>query len=121
MLEYIGPAPIYDSGSSLWFDRPTPMVGTAVPGCKPFKKTHEQQLGLVRSFDWLDITKLDGIEDDLLALTRGSPFIDEVRGRALSAALRARINRLEDFVNAGQARGVEGTDGDVAEDSKYSG
>lgn len=120
-LEYIGPAPIYDSGSSLWFDRPTPMVGTAALGCKPFKKTHEQQLGLVRSFDWLDVTKLDGIEDDLLALTRGSPFIDDARGRALSAALRARINRLEDFVNAGKVHGVEGTDGDVAEDSKYSG
>lgn len=27
-LEYLGAAPIYDSGTSLWFDKPTGMVGS---------------------------------------------------------------------------------------------
>ena len=26
-LEYLGPAPLYDSGTSLWSDKPTAMIG----------------------------------------------------------------------------------------------
>lgn len=59
-LEYVGAAPIFDSGTSLWFDKPTVMItGTAKLRCKPFKNTHEEQIKLVNSFDWLDISVTD--------------------------------------------------------------
>nr|WP_245746201.1 hypothetical protein [Evansella caseinilytica] len=40
-LESIGAAPIYDSGSSLWFARPQALISaTEKITCKPFKNDH---------------------------------------------------------------------------------
>ena len=37
-LEYPGAAPIYDSGTSLWFDKPTAMIrADAKTVCKPLR------------------------------------------------------------------------------------
>ena len=55
MLEYLGKVPIYDSGMSLQFDKPTAMFGSGQVTCKLFKNSHEEQITLVSSFDWLDL------------------------------------------------------------------
>ncbi|MNI83066.1 hypothetical protein D3C73_1398400 [compost metagenome] len=40
-LEWVGPAPICDSGTSLWFSKPLSLISpTAKLTCKPFKQTH---------------------------------------------------------------------------------
>ena len=62
-LEWLGAAPIYDSGTSLWYDTATVNISSSDVLCKPFKKKHSEQLKLVSSFDWLDISKLDDIEN----------------------------------------------------------
>lgn len=42
-LEWLGMAPIYDSGSSLGYDKSVPMMrGGSEVVCKPFKKHHEE-------------------------------------------------------------------------------
>ncbi len=83
-LNFIGSAPLFDSGTSLWFDKPTPMIGrTAKLQCKPFKNTHEEQIKLVSSFEWLDISKLNGIEEEFRELVRASIFIDNIRCDAI--------------------------------------
>ena len=47
-LEWIGMAPIYDSGSSLGYDKlPGQMKADKDVGCKPFKNHHLEQLRLV--------------------------------------------------------------------------
>ena len=52
-------APIYDSGSSLGYDKlPGQMKADKDVVCKPFKNRHPDQLRLVQSFDWLDLTNL---------------------------------------------------------------
>ena len=33
--------------------------------CKPFKKTHHEQLKLVTSFGWIDFDRLRGLEQDI--------------------------------------------------------
>lgn len=65
-LERLGPALIYDSGSSLGYDKLTLQIcsGQNIT-CKPFKRTHQNQLRLVTSFDWLDLSKLDSIDQDI--------------------------------------------------------
>lgn len=99
-LEYIGAAPIFDSGTSLWFDKPTMMIGArAKVCCKPFKTDHEEQIKLVSSFDWLDLNALYGIDEELRELVRGSMFIDEKRCDALCRALKSRVDMLTDVVN----------------------
>lgn len=122
-LEYIGAAPIFDSGTSLWFDKPTMMIGArAKVGCKPFKTDHEEQIKLVSSFDWLDLNALYGIDEELRELVRGSMFIDEKRCDALCRALKSRVDMLTDVVNEQRTSyAVDDCQGDVKEDIAYSG
>lgn len=64
-LEWIGAAPIYDSGSSLWFSKPLTLISpTAKLTCKPFKNDHNEQIKLVTSFDWLDLSALHGLTEE---------------------------------------------------------
>ena len=100
-LEYLGAAPIYDSGTSLWFDKPTAMIrADAKTICKPFKTSHEEQIGLVQDFDWLDFFALKGIEEELRELVRGSLFIDEARCDALCRGLAGRVDMLKKHVDS---------------------
>ena len=108
-LEYLGAAPIYDSGTSLWFDKPTGMVGSGRVACKPFKDRHEEQIKLVSSFDWLDLSRLDSIEEEWMELTKGSLFLDEARRIAVARALRGRIETLKEISRCG-AHAVSGAD-----------
>ena len=119
-LEYLGAAPIYDSGTSLWFDKPTGMVGSGRVTCKPFKDRHEEQIKLVSSFDWLDLSRLDSIEEEWMELTKGSLFLDEARRIAVARALRWRIETLKEISRCG-VYAVPGTGHDVTEDIRYSG
>ena len=122
-LEYLGAAPLFDSGTSLWFDKPTAMIGSkAKLSCKPFKNSHEEQIKLVTSFDWLDLNALQGIEEELRELVRGSLFIDEARCDALCRALKGRVDALTDIVNTQRTvYAVSDCRDDVKEDVAYSG
>ena len=99
-LEWLGPAPIYDSGSSLGYDKLTPQIrsGRNII-CKPFKRTHQDQLRLVTSFDWLDLSKLDGVDQDIRVVFAGAEeFIDKERVEAIIASVNQRIQMLETFI-----------------------
>lgn len=96
-LEWIGPAPIFDSGSSLGYDKLTSQIlsGRGVE-CKPFKKTHEEQLKLVTSFDWIDFSKLRNIRDDVCGIfDEAGEFMEETRKNAILNMLMHRIEQLE--------------------------
>lgn len=122
-LEYAGAAPIFDSGTSLWFDRPVAMIGPkAKLNCKPFKSSHDEQIKLVTSFDWLDCNALHGIDEELRELVRGSLFIDDARCDALCAGLRGRVKLLAKAVDSRRASvAVDNPGADVAQDLAYSG
>lgn len=120
-LEFLGPAPIFDSGTSLWFDKPTAMIGSMGNiVCKPFKTSHERQLDLVTSFDWIDFSKLDGIEDEWMEITENSVSLDKPRRIAIAQALRQRICDLKKFINSPH-KTFHKPDDDVLSDIKYSG
>ena len=124
-LNFIGSAPLFDSGTSLWFDKPTPMIGrTAKLQCKPFKNTHEEQIKLVSSCEWLDISKLNGIEEEFRELVRASIFIDNIRCDAICKAMKERVNSLKKVIdNSGNKEyySVADVKGDVKKDISYSG
>jgi hypothetical protein len=47
--EFLGPAPVFDNGNSMWFNE-MPVLNTDLDGpCKPFAKTFEKQLNLIKS------------------------------------------------------------------------
>lgn len=95
-LEWLGAAPLYDSGTSLWFDTPTAMIrGTAArAACKPFKTSHEEQIKLISSFDWIDWSALDGIENEFRAIVADSAFIDSERCNAICCGIALRVKML---------------------------
>ncbi len=91
-LEYLGAAPIFDSGTSLWFDKPTSLIrADAKVTCKPFKTTHEEQLKLVTDFSWLDLSALNGITDEWCEIVKDSLFVDKARREAICTSLSQRI------------------------------
>lgn len=101
-LEWIGIAPIYDSGSSLGFDKlPRQMKSEKNIECKPFKNNFLEQLQLVQSFDWLDLSKLDNIESiirNIFAKDINKTYIDDNRIDAIVNSAKRRINNLEQII-----------------------
>lgn len=68
--------------------------------CKPFKKTHNEQLQLVTSFDWIEFSKINGIDDEISALLsekKTLSYIEEARRDAITELVSDRIRRLERF------------------------
>lgn len=122
-LEWIGPAPIYDSGSSLWFSKPLGLIrADSKLTCKPFKQDHNEQIKLVTSFDWLDLSALDGIEEEVRNIFRGSLFVDDARSNAICQALRGRIERLQEIIHTRESQAwLDDRTTDVKENIAYSG
>lgn len=99
-LEYIGMAPIFDNGTSLWYNTPSHRIKPMAPGIpsKPFKDTHGEQIFLVRGFDWLDLSALDGIADEFRDILFDSDYIDDIRREMLCSALESRVRLLEEII-----------------------
>ena len=119
-LEWIGAAPIFDNGTSLWYDRLTPRIASSSVNCKPFKKTHGEQLKLVSSFDWFDASKLDGIEDEILEVfsdDKAAEYIDSERAKTIASEVRNRIETVESMALSYMNNyDISSTEGDVEED-----
>ena len=97
-LEWIGFAPIYDSGSSLGYDKmPSQIRRGKDIKCKPFKSHHEEQLKLVTDFSWIDFDSLKDV-DRLIANTLSSDganeYIDDNRIDAIIESVCQRIDDL---------------------------
>ena len=119
-LEWIGMAPIYDSGSSLGYDKlPAQMKSEKDVGCKPFKNHHPEQLQLVQSFDWLDLSKLHDVEDMIrgtLTQDTDENYLDEFRIDAVVNAVKRRIQNLEQIVQERQAGAFAGDTASTLDD-----
>lgn len=122
-LEWLSAAPIYDSGSSLWFSKPRTLISSnAKVPCKPFKADHDEQIKLVTSFDWLNFSALKDIDEEFHEILNGSLFIDEARRDTLCFELRRRVEMLSEIANFRTALlPVDDLSKDVSENTAYSG
>ena len=97
-LEWLGFAPIYDSGSSLGYDKmPAQMRSEKEVVCKPFKNHHSEQLKLVSDFSWIDFDSLSDIGElitNVLSADGAKDYMDENRIRAIAGAAQRRIEQL---------------------------
>ena len=118
-LEWIGMAPIYDSGSSLGYDKmPAQIYAERDITCKPFKKIHIEQLKLVSSFEWLDFEKLSDVKDLIMkvfAEKGASDYVDEARVKAICDMTQKRINNLCELSKNYTPLTAISTDNDVEE------
>ncbi len=99
-LEWIGVAPIFDCGTSLWHSTLETQIKPKSPSLpsKPFKKIHSEQLKLVKDFSWLDLKKLEGIESEINKILSESKYISEERRNILCSAISERIDLLSDII-----------------------
>lgn len=103
-LCYIDITPIYDSGTSMWVNESEKQINPKDKvKSKPFRKFHDEQIKLVKDFSWLDLSKLDGIEDEYMNIL--NKVIDDetqnVRNRKLCNALRQRVDMLKEMLLRG--------------------
>jgi hypothetical protein len=95
-LEWQGLAPIFDSGTSLWYN--TIHVGSVTRESKPFRNRHSEQIKLVTDFDWLDFDALRGIDEEFSEILKNSEYIDDRRRSVLCRALKTRVEMLQQIV-----------------------
>lgn len=100
--EWIGAAPIFDSGSSLCFNTLTNKITMSLNlECKPFRSSHNEQIQLVSDFDWIDFSCLNDIEDDITEiLGQAEDYIDAGRRKAIVGLVKERINNLKKLAAA---------------------
>ena len=94
-LDYIGPAPLYDTGSSLGcnvVDGQFDKVPRQEP--KPFAKSFEEQLGLVHSFDWVDQDRMYGCLDDISHVLGAFDVIPGSRRALILNLLKSRMDDI---------------------------
>lgn len=98
-LEWIGAAPIYDCGTSMWLNEPMAMIRPmAKHPSKPFRSKHSEQIKLVKSFKWLDLKALSDVDEEFREILTDSAFIDDARRNALCYGLRTRVKQLNEHI-----------------------
>ncbi len=122
-LEWVGSAPIFDTGSALGFRFITPRIkGNAVIPCKPFKTSHQEQIKLVSDFSFVDIQKLRSLRESFLAIFQGSEFVDQARAEAIYDAYLSRVDSLETHMTERHLTAPEATlQHEVELNTAYSG
>ena len=97
-LKWLGFAPIYDSGSSLGYDKTPVQIRTEKDVvCKPFKNHHAEQLKLVSDFRWIDFKRLEDVDEligSVLTAEGTEEYMDEIRIRAITGSVKRRIENL---------------------------
>lgn len=117
-LEWLGFAPIYDSGSSLGYNSLLSQIHTEKNiTCKPFKRRHDEQVKLVTSFDWIDFSKLSDAGDmvrEVFSDPRAKELIIENRKEAIAQMVERHIESLQTIAESHTPR-EDSTEGDVEE------
>lgn len=88
-LEWIGFGPLFDNGTSMWYN--SAKIGIDV-SCKPFAKSHNEQLKLVSDYSWFRGDTLLGIEDEIVNIFAGSSYVDEQRSISIAREVTKRAN-----------------------------
>ncbi|MDR2266676.1 MAG: excisionase [Christensenellaceae bacterium] len=101
-LEWLGVAPIYDSGTSMWCRELDEIYPASLQiESKPFRSRHSNQIELVKNFSWLSFDTLDGIESEFAGILKQTTNLSETmvkRNKRLCLALARRIKLLKDIV-----------------------
>jgi hypothetical protein len=90
-LEWKGLSPIFDSGTSLWYNA---NIGKEVES-KPFRKSHDEQIKLVTELSWYNYGALDGIKDECANILSQYNIIDAERCKKIAATVAERCERIE--------------------------
>lgn len=94
-LYYLGVAPIYDNGCSLWYDENDKYIGEFFL-TKPFNEYEDIQLSYA-NLDWLDIDKLNGFTDEVRDILFQNELISRERIDKIIKEIDKRIEIIKDL------------------------
>ena len=90
-LAFQGCAPVFDSGTSLWYN--TQNVGREV-GAKPFKKTHARQITLVSNLSWFDQNALLGLQEEVMTILSVNRHLAQPKREAIVAKIMSNTEQI---------------------------
>lgn len=99
-LEWLGLAPVFDSGASFGNNQAVVNLNKAKTESKPFRITHEEQIKLIKDFSWLDLSLLKGIEDEFIEILSDSDTIDEKRRNDICRTFNGRVENLSAYIRS---------------------
>lgn len=96
-LEWQGSAPLFDSGSSLGYNKFTNNITPSFDiECKPFKKSHDDQLMLVKNWEQFDFSRLDGFDKEMKEIFGSSRgLVDEERTNRIVYSFESRVEKIK--------------------------
>lgn len=77
-LEFIGVAPIYDSGNSMYMNVPNGLYKNDTES-KPFLKTHNKQIKLIKNVEKFTFDGIRELENDVRKILEQNPFMEQAR------------------------------------------
>lgn len=95
-LKYIKIAPIFDSGSSLWANKPNNRIGEDYKA-KPFNSDAYKQISGIKNLEWLNLDKLVGFDEEVRNILRLNPDIDNERIDKIIIEINNRIEKIKEL------------------------
>ena len=106
-LRFIGMAPIYDNGTSLWYNTLDRFINPdADIESSTFCTKLYEQLEYVTDFDWLDLSKLKDFSTEIYNILKHSLYISDDRCQFICQAFERRIELLEQYIEQSQNYGM---------------
>lgn len=95
-LKFLGPAPLFDNGTSLWCESLNTEIGQSLPAL-PFKETQKKQLALVKRH-CLNEARLNECQQLVEGALQASPYLDKERVQRISEAVGSRVRGLQHYL-----------------------
>lgn len=102
-LAWLGMAPIFDCGNSLWFDKTLSGIqGDNDENIRTplWKKNPTANLELITDYSWLDLSVLDGLEEEAKAILSASKYNEPDRIQAICEAIHQRVEQLQEIAES---------------------
>ncbi len=104
-LKFLGMAPLFDNGNSLWFDSPSSLITSYHQPACPFAAKQDKQLKLTAPRKpWLAKLSEDFIKETLQETFAPSPLMKEERIEKIIQTVLTLRNELVNFTERKQAR-----------------
>ncbi len=96
-LEFVGVAPIYDNGTSLW--NKDSQVGKNFEA-KAFTNNHDDNAKLITNWDLIDLQKLQDIDDIVKSVLVFNDYLAPKRIDDVAKAVKEQLKKLQKIKNA---------------------
>ena len=91
-LKFEGPAPIFDNGNSLWYKMNH--ISEYYDHALTFRKKHQKQIRLVKSFDGIDFDAISKMSDCISKILKQNKNIDTGRIKMIAEHFTQRVHAL---------------------------